>query len=105
MKTPWYKRLWNWLCGKVKQWWTLTAADIKKDVLELINDPDLQSKALACVKHAAENGLKGNRAFKQAFNELNKKLAEEGKELRTHIKDTLIQNAYTVLRNTNETNE
>ena len=49
---------------------------------------------------AAAGGLKGNAAFDAAFDALTAELKAEGKELATNVKDTLIQNAYCVFRNT-----
>ncbi|MDO5462414.1 MAG: hypothetical protein Q4F99_02875 [bacterium] len=99
---PWYKRFWNWLCGKVKQWWKLSAPSVAQSVLDTLNDPELQATALACVKAVADGGFKGNRAFKKAFESFSETLKEQGKELHTNVKDTLIQNAYCVLKNSEE---
>jgi hypothetical protein len=100
--TPWYKRLWHWICGKVKQWWKLSAPSVAQSVLDTLNDPELQATALDCVKATAEGGFKGNRAFKKAYEDFSNELKAQGKELHTNIKDTLIQNAYCVLKNTEE---
>lgn len=79
--------------------YTLTAKNVATEVLDLINDPELQHKALAAVKAAAAGGLKGNDAFDAAFNALTAELKAEGKELATNVTDTLIQNAYCVFKN------
>lgn len=91
--------LWNWLRPKLAQLFTFTAKSIAKEVLDLINDKELQHLAYASVKAAAENGLKGNEAFDVAVDALTEALRKEGRELATNVKDTLIQNAYLVLRN------
>ena len=90
----------SWLKPKLAKLFVLTAKNVASEVLELINDPDLQHKALAAVKAAAAGGLKGNDAFDAAFNALTAELKAEGKELATNIRDTLIQNAYCVFKNT-----
>lgn len=92
-------RFWNWLRPKLAQLFTLTAEHIAKEVLALLNDADLQQKALAAVKAAAEGGLTGNDAFDFAFDELTAELRLEGRELAGNVKDTLIQNAYCVFKN------
>ncbi len=92
--------LWRWLKPKLAKLFVLTATNVAQEVLDLINDAELQQKALAAVKAAAENGLKGNAAFDAAFNALTAELKAEGKELATNVTDTLIQNAYCVFKNT-----
>ncbi len=94
------KTLWNWLRPKLAQLFTFTAKTIATEVLDLINDKELQQKAYAAVKAAAEGGLKGNVAFDAAVAELSAELKTEGRELATNVKDTLVQNAYCVFRNT-----
>ncbi len=90
----------SWLKPALAELFTLTAKNVASEVLDLINDPDLQHKALAAVQAAAAGGLKGNEAFDAAFAALTAELRAEGKELATNIRDTLIQNAYCVFRNT-----
>lgn len=92
--------LWSWIKPALAELFVLTAKDVATEVLDLINDPDLQHKALAAVKAAAAGGLKGNEAFDAAVADLTDELRAEGKELATNVKDTLIQNAYCVFRNT-----
>lgn len=92
--------LWRWLKPKLAKLFVLTAKNVAQEVLDLINDAELQHKALAAVKAAAAGGLKGNDAFDAAFNALTAELKAEGKELATNIRDTLIQNAYCVFKNT-----
>ncbi len=94
------KTLWNWLRPKLAQLFTFTCKSIACEVLDLINDKELQQKAYTAVKAAAEGGLKGNAAFDAAVAELTAELKLEGRELATNVKDTLIQNAYCVFRNT-----
>lgn len=91
--------LWSWLRPALAELFTLTAKNVASEVLDLINDPDLQQKALAAVQAAAAGGLKGNDAFDAAFDALTAELRAEGKELATNIRDTLIQNAYCVFKN------
>ena len=95
----WLKSLWDWLRPKLAQLFTLTAKSIAREILDLLNDAELQHLAYDSVKAAAENGLKGNDAFDAAFEALTVKLRSEGRELADNVKDTLIQNAYCVLKN------
>ncbi len=94
------KSLWNWLRPKLAQLFTFTCKTLASEVLDLINDRDLQHKAYIAVKAAAQGGLKGNAAFDAAVAELTAELRTEGRELATNVKDTLVQNAYCVFRNT-----
>ena len=92
-------KLWSWLRPKLVRLFTLTAEHLAKEVLDLLNDADLQKKALTAVTAAAQGGLKGNAAFDFAFDDLTAELRLEGRELADNIKDTLIQNAYCVFKN------
>ena len=92
------KTLWNWLRPKLAALFTLTAKGVAKGVLDTLNDPELQHLAYAAVKAAAENGLKGNEAFDVALSALTVKLRQEGRELSTSLRETLVQNAYVVFR-------
>lgn len=91
--------LWSWLKPAISELFVLTAKNVATEVLDLINDPDLQHKAIAAVQAAAAAGLKGNEAFDAAFAALTAELKQEGRELATNVTDTLIQNAYCVLKN------
>ena len=66
------------------------------------NPSPRRSSTSSTVKAAAQNGLKGNEAFDAAFEALTVKLRSEGRELADNVKDTLIQNAYCVLKNATE---
>lgn len=98
----WLKSLWNWIRPKFAQLFTLTAKSVAQEVLDLLNDAELQHLAYDSVKAAAQNGLKGNAAFDAAFAALSDRLKAEGRELADNVKDTLIQNAYCVLKNASE---
>lgn len=95
-------RFWTWLKPKLTALFTIACKMIATEVLALLNDADLQQKALAAVKAAAEGGLTGNEAFDFAFDELTAELRLEGRELAGNVKDTLIQNAYCVFKNSQE---
>lgn len=98
----WLKQLWSWLAPKVRQLFVLTAAQVAAEVLDILNNETLQQQALAAVKAAAAGGLKGNDAFEDAAAHLRVTLAAEGRELKTNLIDTLIQNAYCVFKNGEE---
>ena len=93
---------WDRLRPKPAQLFPLTARSVAKEVLDLLNDAELHHLAYESVKAAAQNGLKGNEAFDAAFEALTVKLRAEGRELADNVKDTLIQNAYCVLKNATE---
>lgn len=93
---------WSWLKPKLTALFTLTCKSIAKEVLDLLNDAELQQKALAAVKVAAASGLKGNAAFDLALDELRAELKAEGRVLADNLQDTLIQNAYCVFKNSQE---
>ncbi len=100
----WFKEtlssLWRWLKPKLARLFVLTAQNVAQEVLGLINDATLQHAALEAVKAVAADGLKGNEAFDAALAKLSAVLRAEGRDLATHVKDTLIQNAYCVFKNT-----
>lgn len=96
----WLKSLWSWLRPKLSKLFVLTAQNVAQEVLALINDAALQQKALAAVKAAAENGLKGNAAFDAALAGFTAVLKAEGRKLSTSIRETLVQNAYIVFKHT-----
>ena len=93
---------WSWLKPKLTALFTLTCKSIAKEVLDLLNDAELQQKALTAVKVAAASGLRGSDAFDVALRELSAELRAEGRELAGNVKDTLIQNAYCVFKNSQE---
>ena len=95
----WLKSLWNWLRPKLSALFTFTAKSVAQGVLDLLNDAQLQHLAYESVKAAAEGGLKGNEAFDAALEGLTTKLKSSGQELSTSLRETLVQNAYIVFKN------
>ena len=95
----WLKTLWSWLRPKLSALFTFTAKSVAQGVLDLLNDAQLQHLAYESVKAAAEGGLKGNEAFDAALEGLTTKLKSTGKELSTSLRETLVQNAYIVWKN------
>lgn len=95
----WLKSLWNWLRPKLSALFTFTAKSVAQGVLDLLNDAQLQHLAYESVKAAAEGGLKGNEAFDAALEGLTTKLKSSGQELSTSLRETLVQNAYIVWKN------
>ena len=95
----WLKSLWNWLRPKLSALFTFTARSVAQGVLDLLNDAKLQHLAYESVKAAAEGGLKGNEAFDAALEGLTTKLKSAGQELSTSLRETLVQNAYIVWKN------
>lgn len=96
------KKLWDWLCGKTRQLWTIVVRGATSELLEILNDAELQQAALEAVKSAAANGLNGNDAFAEASALLRQKISARGETLRDHLVDTLVQNAYAYLKNSIE---
>ena len=95
----WIKTLWSWLRPKLSALFTFTAKSVAQGVLDLLNDAQLQHLAYESVKAAAEGGLKGNEAFDAALEGLTTKLKSSGQELSTSLRETLVQNAYIVWKN------
>ena len=93
---------WSWLKPKLTALFTIACKTLAKEVLDLLNDAELQQKALTAVKVAAASGLKGNAAFDLALDELKAELKAEGRALADNLQDTLIQNAYCVFKNSQE---
>ena len=93
---------WSWLKPKLATLFTIACKTLAKEVLDLLNDAELQQKALTAVKVAAASGLKGNAAFDLALDELKAELKAEGRALADNLQDTLIQNAYCVFKNSQE---
>ncbi len=95
----WLKSLWSWLRPKLAALFTFTAKSVAQGVLDVLNDAELQHLAYESVKAAADGGLKGNEAFDAALEGLTTKLKSAGQELSTSIRETLVQNAYIVWKN------
>ena len=95
----WLKSLWSWLRPKLSALFTFTAKSVAQGVLDPLNDAQLQHLAYESVKAAAEGGLKGNEAFDAALEGLTTKLKSAGQELSTSLRETLVQNAYIVWKN------
>ena len=92
--------LWDWIKSGLKTLFKLTAKHVAREVLDILNDAELQHLAYDAVEAAADNGLKGNDAFDAALHGLTTKLRSQGQELKTSVKETLIQNAYIVFKHT-----
>jgi len=74
-------------------------ANVKRDVLDTLNDKELQLLAVRAVVETAKKGLKGDEAYKDAFKELEYALRKRGEIIATNVMDTLLQTAVTVHRN------
>jgi len=74
-------------------------SNVRKDVVDTLNDKDLQRLALGAVAETAKKGLKGDEAYKDAFTELSSALKQRGEIIATNVIDTLLQTAVTVHKN------
>ena len=97
--------LWDWICGRARRLWTLVLEGVRSEALAILNDASIQAAALAAVKTAAKGGLKGNDAFDAAAATLRTALQARGIEARDNLVDTLVQVAYTTLKNSIEGGE
>lgn len=95
--TPWYKRLWNWFCGKVVALFTVTAKGVAAGVIEFINDADNQALAKSLISEAKTQGLTGSEAFAYVLNGLK---ATFGDTIKDNVLESLAQLTYTIDKNT-----
>ena len=85
---------------KVREVFTIVAKGVAKDVLAILNDAELQSLAVDACARAAALGLRGDAAWKHAFDDFGNQLRLRGRELATNLAETLLQTAYTVWKAT-----
>ncbi len=96
--TPWYKKFWSWLCGKAQKLYTLVMPAVKTAVTTFLNDSTYQSLAIAAVKAAIDEGLRGDKAWVTARDALVTQLETSGKSVANTLIDTLLQTAYCAVK-------
>ena len=96
--TPWYKRFWNWLCGKAEKLFEVIMPAVKTAVTTFLNDETNQTLAIAAVKAAIDEGLRGDKAWVTARDALVTQLETSGKSVAATLIDTLLQNAYCAVK-------
>ena len=96
--TPWYKRFWSWLCGKAQKLYTLVMPAVKTAVTTFLNDSTNQTLAIAAVKAAIDQGLRGDKAWVTARDALVAQLETSGKSVANTLIDTLLQTAYCAVK-------
>ena len=95
-----FKKIWNYLFGKVKSLFTQVLDACLTKTKDLINDRQLMALALDAVKAAADEKLTGNKAFVKARNKLVASLKEAGIELKSSTINLAIELVYNGLKTT-----
>ena len=105
-KTPWYKKMFGWAKALFVSVVKVVFFGVKETIVFIINNEKNQTLAKLAVLTAIEAGLKGNDAWKVAYEILSKGdiyIAENIKvnasEIDTNIKETLLQLVYTCIKN------
>ena len=94
-----FTKFWNWVTGTVRQLWTVTWTNIKKDVRDYINNKNLQNLAYNVVSALVDSDMTGaeKRESAKAI------IFEEAKRIGYILKDsviyTLIELAYLLVKN------
>lgn len=102
----WYQKLLHWITfGAVKlaqAIYEILAPAVKSAALQFVNDPLNQAVAINAVKAAIDRGLTGDKAWTLARNELLQQFGHSAKDIADNWLDTLLQNAYFTLKNTEQ---
>lgn len=88
------KKLWDWLCGTVRDLLSAVLDTVVDKAKELADDKDLAALALDAVKAAAHEGLTGEKAWVAARDRFVAALREAGRALTDTAIDTTLQNIY-----------
>lgn len=91
--------MWNWIKNLFKQTVTILIARLKKSALDFINDEEVHAAAYHAALAAANRGLKGEKAWVQARNELVAVLKKKGWELKDNLVDFVLQRGVVELKN------
>lgn len=96
--TPWYKRFFAWFMKSAKKVFDVLMVGVVAGVTEFLNDPDNQALAVAAVKAAIDQGLRGEPAWAAARDALVAQLQVSGREASNTCIDTILQNAYCAVK-------
>ena len=102
MKTLWnkLKNAFRSLLAGTKQLFFVVWTASKKELADILNDPQLQELALYAVRGAAQKGLTAEERWKIAYDYFKAIAAAKGWQLGTAILETILQTAYTVYKYT-----
>lgn len=102
MKTLWtkLKNAFRSLLAGTKQLFYVVWTASKKELADVLNDPQLQEMALEAVRVAAARKLSGDEAWKEAFAMFRAYVGARKYQLGTAILETILQTAYTVYKYT-----
>ena len=90
----WITALWDWICGKARDFLDDLISALKSKVLEIIQDRDLLALCVEAIEAAAREGLTGDKAWVAARDRLVAALKTAGRDLGDCAIDTALQNAY-----------
>lgn len=102
----WYTKLLSWITfGAVKiakAIYEIVAPAVHSAALQFVNDPKNQAVALTAVKAAIDRGLKGDKAWTLARDELLQQFGVSAATIADNWLDTLLQSAYFTIKNSTE---
>lgn len=87
-----------WFRKAAKKVFSIALTGVKAGILEFLNDPENQALAVAAVKAAIDEGLRGDAAWVSARDALVAQLSSSGKEASNTCIDTILQNAYAAVK-------
>ena len=96
--TPWYKRFFSWFMKSSKKVFDVLMVGVRAGVVDFLNDEDNQALAVAAVKAAIDEGLRGEPAWASARDALVAQLKKSGQEASNTCIDTILQNAYCAVK-------
>jgi len=96
--TPWYKRFLSWFAKAANVLFQIVLPGVEAGVAGFLNDPQNQALALAAVKAAIDQGLRGQDAWTAARDALGVQVAASGRQAANTVLDTILQNAYCAVK-------
>ena len=102
MKALWAKLVsaFRSLLAGAKQLFYVVWTAGKKEIADILNDPELQELALEAVKQAALRKLQGDEAWAEAFKAFAAATRARGWALGTAMLETILQTSYVVFKYT-----
>ena len=85
-KTPWYAAFFSWFKKAAKKVYDLVMPGVIAGIAEFLNDPDNQALAVAAVKAAIDQGLRGQDAWVAARDALVVQLQQSGKDASNRLR-------------------